>query len=674
MNASTLKRLGTLLLAWTMVVSAALCGAPAAHAAELPTITMEPTDIDNQLSFLASQIDSLKQNSSQNTWYYTVTDLDHDGSLEFVAASLHPLDRSTNLRVWEVSDDRKSLTECKLNKDPEESFPDIMTDAADTFHNKASDTWSYLFYDNIVISDAEVYTIKTAVDLKDGVISYTPYAIEHTELKDGQRTVTHTDNNGVAISGEQYNAAGINAFAGNDRSSTNFEWLKEEDLKEPTKLTNSFAVFMGTQAPVQSFPVPKPAALEGQPSATPAPTPAATAAPAPVVTPPPAQPVYLTVTKNPTNENRKEGDTAYFVSCANAYESLTWTFVSPDGGEYAVQNFGYMYPNADVNGQNSTTLSIANVTPDMSGWGAYCTFYYKGQTARTTTAYLSVAAKQNPKAPVGTYNATVTSWNYSSVTLNVEGRVTVTVPFGLCDIDGELVYGASATVYWDGNSVTYCHVYGNIQPQPEYGSMSGSASEGGGGYAIDLSNGSQVYVDGWKCNVSGSFYDGAPCVVYYTGYPSSDNIYSVDIYGEDKPILGPVYGNMSGYASEAGGGFFVTLSNGSEMYVDGWKCSVSGNFYDGAPCTVYYQNYPSPDNIYSVEITGSNDWTPPYTTYDDRINNLIASDVDVPLTINPYDNPLYDPIGDEHNRVTCPNCGNHFSMGYNACPVCGWAP
>ena len=78
------------------------------------------------------------------------------------------MDRSTNLKIWEVSADRKSLTECTLAKDPEESFPDILTDSADTFHNPETNTWSYLLYDNIVISNSEVYTIKTAVSLKDG--------------------------------------------------------------------------------------------------------------------------------------------------------------------------------------------------------------------------------------------------------------------------------------------------------------------------------------------------------------------------------------------------------------------------------------------------------------------------------------------------------------------------
>ena len=269
---------------------------------------------------------SLMQDSSKNTWYYTVTDLDHDGNLEFIAASLHPADRSTNLRVWEVSDDKSKLTECKLDKDEDESFPDIMTDSADTFHNQASDTWNYLFYDNIIRSDSDVYTIKTAVKLDDGVISYVPYAIEHTEIVNGQRNVSHMDNNGTTISGEQYNAAGTNAFVGNERSSTSFEWLKADEADNLTRLTDSFAVFMNQKAPTRTFPVPKPAILQ-QPAATAAP--AASAAPAPAPTPAPAATVYLTITKNPTNENRKQGETAYFVSCANAYESLTWTFVTP---------------------------------------------------------------------------------------------------------------------------------------------------------------------------------------------------------------------------------------------------------------------------------------------------------------------------------------------------------
>ena len=270
------KRILAYLLVLTMLASMAVMASAGAYAdGELQNITMDPTDIDNQLSFIFSQASSLKQNDG-NTWYYTVTDLDHDGSLEFIAASQHPQDRSTNLKVWEVGADRRSLTECTLAKDPEESFPDILTDVADTFHNTATNTWDYLFYDNVVISPTNVYTSKSAYHLKDGVISYEAYAVEHTQLAGGARNVTHTDANGAAISPEQYNAAGVNAFAGCERSSTNFQWLTEAKINSLMNVIDTYAVFSGAKQPVEVFPVPKPEALQA-PAATPAPT----AAPAP---------------------------------------------------------------------------------------------------------------------------------------------------------------------------------------------------------------------------------------------------------------------------------------------------------------------------------------------------------------------------------------------------------
>ena len=94
------KRILAYLLVLTMLASMAVMASAGAYAdGELQNITMAPTDIDNQLSYIFSQASSLKQNDG-NTWYYTVTDLDHDGSLEFIAASQHPQDRSTNLKVW----------------------------------------------------------------------------------------------------------------------------------------------------------------------------------------------------------------------------------------------------------------------------------------------------------------------------------------------------------------------------------------------------------------------------------------------------------------------------------------------------------------------------------------------------------------------------------------------
>ncbi|MDO5444869.1 MAG: hypothetical protein Q4F31_04525 [Eubacteriales bacterium] len=107
--------------------------------------------------------------------------------------------------------------------------------------------------------------------------------------------------------------------------------------------------------------------------------------PTPAPTP---KPVYLSVTRNPTNELRKPGDTARFVACANAIDSLQWSFVSPDGSSISASEFANRFPGSSVDG-SSTTLSISNVSADMGGWGAYCTFRTNdGQSVTTSTAYI----------------------------------------------------------------------------------------------------------------------------------------------------------------------------------------------------------------------------------------------------------------------------------------------
>lgn len=509
-----------LFLVIVMMFALVICGSGTALAAE------DATEIDAQLNLIYTQLDKLLQKDGEQPWYYSITDLDHDGFVEFIAASQHPLDRSTNVRVWEVSTDGSALTECVLVKDPDESFPDMLTDCADTFYEAGTDAWSYLFYDNVVLSANEVYTSKSAYRLKDGAISYEAFAVEHTLVENGRRAVSHTDANGIAISPEQYNAAGVNSFPGAAQSSTNFDWFTVRDIDNLSRLADSFAVFMGRKAPTEVFPVPKPEALQ-QPAASPVPS----APPAPVPTP---APVYLRITKNPTNENRRENETALFVSYANVYESLSWTMVSPDGGEYTVQSFRNRFPWASVTGEYSTTLSIEDTALDMSGWGAYCTFYYRGQTARTTTAWLYVSENKPQPAPGGTYSGTVVDWTYNTVTINVEGQVTTSISRSLCDVDGDIYYGASASVEWNGVSITYCYIWGSHpSPEPTYGSMGGTIYQDTA-YTVYvvLQDGSAWHLDASLVSIPfGTSMDGASCTVYYTGYPSDSTIYLIEVYG-----------------------------------------------------------------------------------------------------------------------------------------------
>ena len=158
--------------------------------------------------------------------------------------------------------------------------------------------------------------------------------------------------------------------------------------------------------------------------------------------------------------------------------------------------------------------------------------------------------------------------------------------------------------------------------------MSGAAHEGGAGYAIDLQNGMSVFADGWLCSLSGEFYDGASCTVYYTEPVSNESIYRVEIYGsapsyqpepepyvepEPEPYVepAPVSGSIDGTAfRDSDRTAVLFLSNGDTVYVDIDICNQIGELVmagAGNRCTVYYYDYPSADNIYSVDVYPAED-------------------------------------------------------------------
>ncbi len=563
------KKIICLLLAAVMLLSLAACGtaaapaetvapavepteapaaAPAPAEAEVEIVDVVVSDIDQQLSLIYSQVNTLLQKGGANTWYYTVADLDHDGSLEFIAASQHPADRSTNVRIWSVNADRTGLTETALQKDEDESFPDILTDCADVFHVEATDTWYYLINDNIVISDTEIYTIKTAVDFKNGVTKYTPFAIEHMVLDNARRNVSHMDTNGFAISQEQYNSSAINAFVGAIRSSVSFEWLTEDKAVSLFNLADSYAVFMGEKAPTEVYPVPEPAALSDDNPAL----------------------IPLYVSKNPTGEKKVEGETALFIAYANLYDSLTWTFVSPNGGAYAVQGFKQLFPGCSVSGEYSTTLSISKVASGMNGWGVFCTFYYKGQTARTSTAYLSVTEKDKPAptptpAPTaapdpydpyptredGELSGVVEDYNYDYVVVDVTGVDLFHISKDMCTISGEIYIGAPAVVKYDARGARGVHVCGctitgrEPEPQPVYGSTNGTVyREYDNTLTVFLKDDSTISLpttssENYKIEIyNGTLEDigfaggGMECLIYYVNTPSAENVYLIKVFIE----------------------------------------------------------------------------------------------------------------------------------------------
>ena len=561
----------------------AVCGTALAAPVQLSS-----ADADTQLSYIFSQISSLKQNEDKKEWKYAITDLDRNGQLELLAASEHDRDHSTTLMAWEVSKNVDAMQECVIEIEKDETFPDIIAESADTMFDVDADTWHYLFYDNITLSDQDAYALKCSVSMKDGKISYDQFAIEHVVIENGNQTVTFQNMSGQEITQADYDSAGVAAFPENDRSSTNFDWFNYADASL-TRLTDSYSIFIGEKQPPKPAPSPKP---------TPGPQ-------------------FLMITKNPTNEYHAAGENAWFVAGANTWDSLVWTFVAPNGAEYSVSDFAAYFTASNVSGAGGTTLGISNVSAEMNGLGVYCTFRFQGQSARTTTAWLSVTDQPSPTPTPGTMSGTVVDALMSTVTIALDNGTTVQPLRDICDVSGDLDIGCRCDVYYQGyapstDNITYVYIYGS-SPQPEYGSIGGTISDATMNFVtIALDTGGSVSVSQQVVNmVYGDLTIGCSCLVcFYGDYPTNDNVYEVDVYGSDpqpdppEPPE-PVPGTMGGTAHEGGGGYAIDLDNGSQVYVDSWKCSVEGEFYDGCSAVVYYYDYPSSDNIYSVDIYGS---------------------------------------------------------------------
>ena len=118
------------------------------------------------------------------------------------------------------------------------------------------------------------------------------------------------------------------------------------------------------------------------------------------------------ITKSPTDEVRYVGDTAIFKSAATGYDKLTWNFESPDKKAVTVQEFKARFPYAVVEGENTTTLTVKNLSTDMNGWAVYCTFFNGETEVSTTLAFLYVSVYTAPATPAPKPTTTTTTTTY----------------------------------------------------------------------------------------------------------------------------------------------------------------------------------------------------------------------------------------------------------------------
>ena len=285
-------------------------------------------------------------------WYYTFTDLDHNGLLEVLAASTQGSGIYTYAHCWELLPDGSGIVNC-CPDDPEregpEDWPEIVQDSLTCYYD--SDTDSYYYVCEGVTRDgaAHSYTSWEALRLKNGTAVWERLADRELSLsEDGSENVVCTDPQGKPISQEDYDSACDRRFAGMEKSSLALTWTEVDTRTE-------------TFEPVEATPEPEL-----------------------------PQPGPITITKHPTGEALAIGGNTWFIAHADGADSISWQVLDPQGTVYSLEQAMTAHPGMELEVLPEDTIALRNTPMSMNGWAIQARFEAQGYTALTEPAYVYV--------------------------------------------------------------------------------------------------------------------------------------------------------------------------------------------------------------------------------------------------------------------------------------------
>ena len=106
------------------------------------------------------------------------------------------------------------------------------------------------------------------------------------------------------------------------------------------------------------------------------------------------------VTKDPTDETVKPGESAWFVAKHTGAILARWHFVSPDGTDYEYTNeaISAQFPQMKIVGGDQGTMQLQNIPLNANGWKVYCRYSNNSGTADTKAATITVQGATQPAA------------------------------------------------------------------------------------------------------------------------------------------------------------------------------------------------------------------------------------------------------------------------------------
>ncbi len=164
-------------------------------------------------------------------WYYTFTDLDHNGRLEVLAASTQGSGIFTYVHFFEVRADGSGLDDlCPENAEIEgaEDWPEVVKDSLDCYYDSASDSYYYVCDNVLRIGAAEHHMIRAALCLKDGAAEWETLATCRHTVEEYVETAEYRDANGAEIDEAAFEQAAELRFTGLEKSELKLDWIEVE--------------------------------------------------------------------------------------------------------------------------------------------------------------------------------------------------------------------------------------------------------------------------------------------------------------------------------------------------------------------------------------------------------------------------------------------------------------
>lgn len=278
----------------------------------------------------------------ESPWFYTFTDLDHNGRLEVIAACLQGTGFYTYAHIWEVNEDYSGIDLCELTMEEEgSSFPDIIINSMPSYYDASTGCYSYICEDLVRGGFAEYYFSTNAICLHNGMIDVQTLASRY-EYQSGPDTVpeiTYRDADGNPTTREMYETTEEAFSAGKEKTTLSVEWIEvenplpEEDLTQETDLLGPEVV----------------------------------------------------ITKNPRGETVAAGGKTWFIAHAENAVSLTWQAVNPDGFAVSLEDAMTANPGLSLEALEDDTIAVSNIPLSFDGWGIQARFDGVGDGNFTVT-------------------------------------------------------------------------------------------------------------------------------------------------------------------------------------------------------------------------------------------------------------------------------------------------